>query len=108
MAGTHFASGQVSSTKTDVYTAPSTPSGAVFEIGRVVLTNTTSNKQEIDIYRNDGTEYLLEKVILPAGIGKSYIVNALNGAKLISTYTIAMQATNNNEVNYQIDGKTTT
>lgn len=105
MSDAHLSSGQLFDVKQNVYVSPA---GVTSSIGRVVLTNTTESRQTVEIYREDTTEYLLEKVTIPAGIGKFYIVNTLNGAKLAGGHKITMKAGTDNEINYQIDGKTTT
>ena len=102
---THFASGTVFETVKDIYIAPSTPTDTMYEVNKLVFTNTATTIQTVAVWRNDGIQRLVETFTMPPG--KTYIVNSIIGAKLAATHKIAAISTDAGVVNFQIDGKTT-
>ena len=103
---THFASGKITDSLAAIYTAPSAAGTVVSDIGKVVFTNTGTTKQEVSVYRDDGTQRLVETFTIAGGVGKSYTVNTLIGAKLNEGDSILAVTETNEQVNYQIDGRT--
>ena len=101
----HLASGQLSSTKSTLYTSPA---DTTTKISRVILTNTSSSSVLVTFWRNDGNEMLLTSFTVPGGSGKTSDVFELQGANLAETQLIAARAATASVLNYQIDGDTVT
>jgi len=71
----------------------------------LVITNTSTSILEIDIYINNTvSDFLFEKIKIPAGFGKNKRVLAFTDEKLNQGFQIKLQATTNDEFNVFLSG----
>ena len=101
MSDKRLASGNIASaTIQSVYTLAENTTARVYGI---VLTNTTANAIDVDIYINDGSDRLIKSTTIPSGSGKSraiYEITALSGGDVIK-----LDAGSADSFNYYISGR---
>ena len=79
----------------DYIVPPSTVSTAF-----LVLTNTSENILDIEVYINDGvTDFLIVRNKIPSGIGKDWIVKEISTQKLNAGFTIKVKSDSLNAFN---------
>lgn len=71
----------------------------------LVITNNSSNSNEVDVYINDSTsDLLICSYKIPAGVGKTVIPKEIATQKINGNFSVKIQLSNASAVNYFLSG----